>query len=162
MIRSAARADARAIAELQIRVWHRNWADFAQSVAIQTADIREGRWNEWLKSPGVHVAEHDGAITGVVATGPARDDYLGAEVGEFGVLMVDPPAQRNGIGSALHDKALQALREEGFERVAHWVFVGNDEGEKFLTDRGWAHDGKTGERHTLPERRFVRSLSPGR
>ena len=159
MIRSAEGVDARPIAELQIRVWHRNWSDFAQPVAIQTADIREARWDEWLKSPGIYVWDLDGLIAGVVATGSARDEDLGPEFGEFGVLMVDPPAQRNGIGGALHDKALQALRDEGFERVAHWVFVGNDEGEKFLTDRGWAHDGETGERHTLPERRFTRSLN---
>jgi GNAT superfamily N-acetyltransferase len=159
VIRSAKGADARPIAELQIRVWHRNWADFAQPVAIQTADIREARWDEWLKSLTVYVWDQDGTICGFVAIGPARDDDLGAEFGEFGVLMVDPPAQRNGIGSALHDKALDELREAGFAQVAHWVFVGNDEGERFLTDRRWAHDGKTGERHTLPERRFVRSLT---
>ena len=158
MIRGAAAADARPIAELQIRVWHRNWADFAQPIAIQTADIREGRWNEWLRSPGIFVAEHEGVITGVVATGPTRDDDLEG-YGEFGVLMVDPPAQGNGIGSALHDHALDSLRDGGFRDVAHWVFVGNHHGEEFLTDRGWAHDGETGERHTLPERRFTRSLT---
>lgn len=161
MIRSAEPADARPIAELQIRVWHRNWADFAQPAAIQTVEIREGRWCQWLESPGVFVSEHDGVITGVIATLPVRDDDLGSGYGEFGVLMVDPPAQRNGIGNALHEHGLDSLREAGFTRVVHWVFVGNEEGEKFLTDRGWAHDGKTGERHTLPERRFTRFLSEG-
>jgi GNAT superfamily N-acetyltransferase len=159
VIRRAVGADARPIAELQIRVWHRNWADFAQPVAIQTAEIREGRWNEWLKSPGAFVWDQDGAISGVIATGPTRDDDLGSDFGEFGVLMVDPPAQGNGLGTALHDHALDVLRDAGFSDVAHWVFVGNEQGEAFLTARGWAHDGKTGERHTLPERRFVRSLT---
>lgn len=158
MIRPAQAADARPIAQMQIRVWHRNWADFADPVAVQTADIRESRWAEWLKSPGAFVWEHESAIAGVVATTQARDEDLGPEFGEFGVLMVDPPAQGNGIGSALHDHALENLRASGFAHVAHWIFVGNEQGEAFLADRGWAHDGKTGERHTLPERRFVRSL----
>lgn len=159
MIREAQLGDARSIAELQVRVWHRNWAHFAQPVAVQGADIREQRWLGFLKDSGRHfVWELEGEIAGVVGTVPARDEDVDGGVGEIPVLMVDPPAQLNGIGSALHDHALAALRDGLFDRVVFWLFDGDEAGEEFLVARGWTPDGETGERHTLPRFRMARDL----
>jgi GNAT superfamily N-acetyltransferase len=54
------------------------------------------------------VAELRGDVAGLVAVGP----------GTIPVLLVAPSAQRTGIGSALHDAALELLRERGAERVS--------------------------------------------
>jgi GNAT superfamily N-acetyltransferase len=90
--------------------------------------VRE-EWHETLASDDVevHVAEEDGEPAGVVTIG-----------GEFlGQLYVLPGQQGSGVGTALHDLALERLRERGNSRAKLWCLEHNDKARRFYERRGW-------------------------
>lgn len=67
----------------------------------------------------VLVAERDGDVVGYVYAGLEGNDYMALR-GPAGLvydLVVDPAHRRKGIGSALMDAALEALRRLGAPRV---------------------------------------------
>lgn len=67
----------------------------------------------------VLVAEWEGAVVGYAYAGMEGNDYMALR-GPAGVLydlVVDPAHRRQGIGSALMEAALDALRELGAPRV---------------------------------------------
>jgi GNAT superfamily N-acetyltransferase len=87
---------------------------------------------EWRKSLSgetveVHVAEVGGLTAGVVTIG-----------GEFlSQLYVLPEHQGGGVGSALHDHALERLRASGNERARLWCLEENRNARRFYERRGW-------------------------
>jgi GNAT superfamily N-acetyltransferase len=90
--------------------------------------VRE-QWRETLASDDVevHVAEEDGEPVGVVTVD-----------GEFlGQLYVVPGQQRSGVGSALHDLALERLRARGNSRAKLWCLEHNVNARRFYERRGW-------------------------
>jgi GNAT superfamily N-acetyltransferase len=96
--------------------------------------IRE-RWREALASPAaeVAVAEVEGAPTGVAF---AEDDFLNG-------LYVLPDRQRTGVGTALHDWALERLRVRGCSRAKLWTLERNAGARRFYERRGWVLTGET-------------------
>jgi GNAT superfamily N-acetyltransferase len=86
-------------------------------------------WTEALADPEVevYVAEVDGAAVGAVSVGR----------GYLGTLYVLPAYQGRGVGSALHDLALERLRALGFEEARLWTLEGNASGRRFYEQRGW-------------------------
>jgi ribosomal protein S18 acetylase RimI-like enzyme len=87
-------------------------------------------WAEALSDPGVevYVAEVDGVPAGAVSVGK----------GFLSTLYVLPAHQGSGVGSALHDFALERLREQGFDEARLWTLEGNDSGRRFYERRGWS------------------------
>jgi ribosomal protein S18 acetylase RimI-like enzyme len=87
-------------------------------------------WAEALSDPGVevYVAEVDGVPAGAVSVGK----------GFLSTLYVLPAHQGSGVGSALHDLALERLREQGFDEARLWTLEGNDSGRRFYERRGWS------------------------
>jgi GNAT superfamily N-acetyltransferase len=81
----------------------------------------------------VYVAEADGRGVGSVSI-----------AGEFlNALYVLPEQWRGGVGTALHDLALERLRARG-ETVANlWTLEGNAAGRRFYERRGWTLNGET-------------------
>jgi GNAT superfamily N-acetyltransferase len=86
-------------------------------------------WHETLanREVEVHVAEVDSEPAGVVSI---RDEFLSQ-------LYVLPAHQGKGVGSALHDHALERLRERGVGRAKLWTLAENDAGRRFYERRGW-------------------------
>jgi GNAT superfamily N-acetyltransferase len=87
-------------------------------------------WEETLRDPEVEVylAEQEGTAVGSVSI-----------AGEFlQTLYVVTAAQSSGVGSALHDFALERLRERGFARAKLWVLEENRAARKFYERRGWS------------------------
>ena len=86
-------------------------------------------WAEALADPAVevYVAELDGEPVGAVSVG---NGYLST-------LYVVPSLQRSGVGSALHDLALERLRARGFAEARLWTLEGNESGRRFYERRGW-------------------------
>jgi GNAT superfamily N-acetyltransferase len=86
-------------------------------------------WAEALADPAVevYVAELDGEPVGAVSVG---NGYLST-------LYVVPSVQGSGVGSALHDLALERLRALGFAEARLWTLEGNESGRRFYERRGW-------------------------
>ncbi len=57
--------------------------------------------------------------------------------GYLSTLYVLPSCQGRGVGSALHDLALERLRALGFELARLWTLDGNASGRRFYERRGW-------------------------
>jgi GNAT superfamily N-acetyltransferase len=146
VIRPVADADARAIAELEVRAWR--WA-YVDIVAEEDMIAVEDRVARWARAEGAHVAEVEGRIAGLVQV----------QDGELKALHVEPAAQGAGLGTLLHDFACERLRAAGHAEAVLWVFEGNGHARGFFEHRGWERDGV--ERETLPgvtEIRYRRAL----
>jgi ribosomal protein S18 acetylase RimI-like enzyme len=112
-------------------------------------------WDEALVDPEVevYVAESDGAAVGAVSIGK----------GYLATLYVLPAYQGRGVGSALHDLALERLRALGFRQAKLWTLRENDSGRSFYEKRGWT---LTDETRVVPyppnpiDVQYVRPLDP--
>jgi GNAT superfamily N-acetyltransferase len=79
------------------------------------------------------VAEDDGRAVGSVSVG-----------GEFlRTLYVLPSHWRGGIGSTLHDFALDRLRARGQTTAKLWTLEENRPARRFYEKRGWTPNGET-------------------
>jgi GNAT superfamily N-acetyltransferase len=92
-------------------------------------------WAEALADPKVevYVAELDGRAVGGVSVGK----------GYLGTLYVLPAYQGRGVGSALHDLALERLRAMGFQEAKLWTLRENGSGRRFYERRGWTLTSET-------------------
>jgi putative acetyltransferase len=86
-------------------------------------------WNESLADPDVEVfvAEAGGEPIGSVSIG---DEFLRT-------LYVLPAHQRTGVGSALHDHALDRLRARGQTRAKLWTLEENWSARRYYEKRNW-------------------------
>jgi GNAT superfamily N-acetyltransferase len=92
-------------------------------------------WREALADPDVeaYVAEVGGEPVGSVSVG---DVFLRT-------LYVVPAHWRSGIGSALHDFALERLRARGCDTAKLWTLEENWDARRFYEKRGWTLNGET-------------------
>jgi GNAT superfamily N-acetyltransferase len=70
----------------------------------------------------------------------ARGELLGFAVvrpGWLERLYTRPDAWGRGVGSRLHDEALDVLRDLGSSRCSLWVLEANDRARSFYERRGW-------------------------
>jgi GNAT superfamily N-acetyltransferase len=156
VIRPATDADARAIAELEVRAWRWAYADVVAEEDMITVDDRVERWTG-RPADGAWVAEVDGRVVGVVQVHPDADDPA---AGLLHGLNVEPAAQGAGLGTALYEHALEQLRAAGFGHAVLWVFEGNGHARGFYERRGWTADGATGTAAGAPELRYRKDLRP--
>jgi GNAT superfamily N-acetyltransferase len=146
VIRPATDADARAIAELEVRAWRWAYVDF---VAEEDMPSVAERAEAWAAEDGVFVAEVDGRVVGVVHVGG----------GELKALHVEPAAQGAGLGTSLYDFAREELRKMGHGEAVLWIFDGNGHARGFFERRGWTPDGARQERLGTSERRYRQTLA---
>ena len=159
MIRPAADADARAIAELEVRAWRWAYVDVVPEEQVITVADRVARW-EGRRADGAFVAEVAGRVVGVVQVGPDPDD---PSAGLIHGLNVEPAAQGAGLGTALYDHAVERLRAAGFTTAVLWVFAANGHARGFYERRGWTPDGDplpTRPAAEAPEVRYRKELAP--
>jgi GNAT superfamily N-acetyltransferase len=97
-------------------------------------EVREN-WKRALADPDVEVylAEIDGEPAASVSVGH----------GFLRTLYVVPPQQGTGIGSALHDHALERLRALGAGEAKLWTLEENHAARSFYERRGWHLNGET-------------------
>jgi GNAT superfamily N-acetyltransferase len=91
--------------------------------------VREN-WRDALAAPAteVYVAEADGVPVGSVSLG---DGFLST-------LYVVPSHQGTGVGTALHDLALERLRAHGNVVARLWTLEENWNARRYYERRGWA------------------------
>jgi ribosomal protein S18 acetylase RimI-like enzyme len=149
-IRWATAADARGIAEVHVASWRHAYRGLLPDGSLDRLSVeqREASWREAFRDrgAGVFVAEEDGRVIGFASFGPSRDGDAGPEVGEIPAIYVDPSAVGAGVGRALLDAAIEALREAGYRRATLWVLEANAHARRFYERAGWRWDG-TVSRH---------------
>jgi GNAT superfamily N-acetyltransferase len=93
------------------------------------------QWTEALADAEVeiYVAEIDGEPAASVGVGH----------GFLRTLYVLPMHQGSGLGSSLHDHALERLRALGFTEAKLWTLEENHAGRRFYERRGWSLNGET-------------------
>jgi GNAT superfamily N-acetyltransferase len=175
VIRPATVADARALAELEVRAWRWAYVDIVAEQDMITVDEREAHWSS-AALDGAFVAEVEGRVVGVVRVEPDGDESSGGlavsgvaqegphpegdSVGRLGVLAVEPATQGAGVGAALYDHAVGRLRSAGFTDTVVWLFDGDGHAHGFYERRGWHADGATGTIAEARARRYRQTLAP--
>jgi ribosomal protein S18 acetylase RimI-like enzyme len=177
VVRPPELADVDRLARINIDTWRHAYAGIVPAAYLEEMDaakFRE-RWrlNVTEGRPGVtfHVAEVDGVLAGYAIVGGyrAQEDADPEEDtedwGEIFAIYTSPEQQRKGAGTALHDAAITALRDDDHRRAALWVLADNTTSQRWYEHRGWQADGVTsywsGSGTPLPEIRMVRELDPG-
>ncbi len=96
-------------------------------------DSREGIGRFLKRNPDTcFVAEADGDLAGVILAGhDGRRGYIYH-------MAVAETHRRHGIGSALVDRCLEALKHEGINKVALVAFRTNDAGNAFWERMGFS------------------------
>jgi GNAT superfamily N-acetyltransferase len=166
MLRRARPADARGLAEVQLRGWWHAYGDYVDHglLAEHTVESRTRRWDAILaaaeRDPTTLVADVAGRVAGFASFGAARSEDAEPGLGELWAIYVDPPAQGAGVGGALLAAAEDGLRVQGFDRAMLWVFERNEAARAFYASRGWAPDDPPvlGDSGWSPEIRYVKSL----
>ena len=148
MIRPATPADAPAIAGVQARAWRYAYADIVEPDAMLVPEETTPRWADAISArSGVIVWDQDGRVVGFAAI----------EGNELQAIYVDPPAQGAGVGSALLDAAVAALRAAGHAEAFLWTFDANGLARAFYERHGWELVPGRQDR-MAPEVRYRRTL----
>jgi GNAT superfamily N-acetyltransferase len=184
VIRPATVADARALAELEVRAWRWAYVDIVAEQEMITVDERAARWSSAGAVEGAFVAEVGGRVAGVVQVGlrpedgpvvagaldldagsvgpavAAGTDPGGRPAGQLGVLAVEPAAQGAGLGTALYEHAIAELQAAGSSAAVVWLFDGDGHARGFYERRGWRADGATGTVAEASALRYRHTLAP--
>jgi GNAT superfamily N-acetyltransferase len=149
VIRRATPADAEAIAAVQARAWRHAYADIVEPEWMPATEQQAPRFAEHIAAGGqVDVFDQDGRIAGfTVVVG-----------GELRAIYVDPPAQGAGVGSALLESAVEAMRAAGHTEAFLWTFEANGLARAFYERHGWELVPGHQDRLGAPEVRYRRAL----
>ncbi|REE99222.1 GNAT family N-acetyltransferase [Thermomonospora umbrina] len=152
-VRPARRADAAAVAEIQVRAWREGYRDLLPAEALaevtspEAATVWRERWAEAAVAPPsarhrLLVAVSADLVVGFAAHAPAEDaDLDPSDTAELVTLLVDPLHGRAGHGSRLLAASVDLLREDGVGTLVAWAFEGDMVMRRFLGSAGWAPDG---------------------
>jgi putative acetyltransferase len=99
------------------------------------ADVIRADWISALTDPDgeTFIAFEDGEAVGVVCVSH----------GVLQALYLMPESWSRGIGSTLHDLALDRLRETGIQEARLWTLTDNHRARAFYEKRGWRLTGRT-------------------
>ena len=149
-IRAAVPADADAIARVHVESWRSAYGGLLPDgyLAGLRVDDRAPRWRERLRRLGTREtvlgALRGDTVVGFASTGPARDSDCDERVGGelYAIYLLEQEWGR-GVGRALHDAAIAALRAARFTEATLWVLETNVRARRFYERQGWAADGAT-------------------
>jgi ribosomal protein S18 acetylase RimI-like enzyme len=152
-VRPARRADADAVAEIQIRAWRTDYRDLvpvpvlAALTGPEAFAVWRERWTEAAADPPsphhmLLVAVAREKVVGFAACGPAGDsDHDPETAAEIITLRVDPDHKDAGHDSRLLAAAADLLEDAGFSTLITWLFEADEAQQAFFVSAGWAPDG---------------------
>ncbi|WP_018655137.1 GNAT family N-acetyltransferase [Actinomadura flavalba] len=151
-VRPARRADAAAVADIQVRAWRRGYRDLLPAAVLADVTVPEARdawrerWSTSITAPpsGRHrvlVAVASDLVVGFAAHAPAEDADAEPGTAELLTILTDPLHARAGHGSRLLAATADLLREDGTALLLSWVFEADTVLRGFLESAGWAPDG---------------------
>jgi len=157
-LRDASQADHAAIVGVFLACWRRSYAGLLpqRSIDEMTDERASALWRRVLSETDgpVIIADRGGEVLGML-----RYAVTGSQ-GAVHSLYVSPDAQGLGLGTALLDSALNALRARGANSATLWVFAANTPSVAFYRTRGWEPDGevRTQQEFGALEMRLSRSI----
>jgi ribosomal protein S18 acetylase RimI-like enzyme len=104
----------------------------SEGIALHSSDSPEALTRYLERNPGLSFVARDGAkLAGVSLAGhDGRRGYLHH-------VAVDAEYRHQGIGRAIVDRCLTALKEQGIEKCHLFVLGDNTDGMKFWENLGW-------------------------
>jgi GNAT superfamily N-acetyltransferase len=148
VIRQATVDDAAAIASIQARAWRHAYADIVDPDDMLVPEETAPRFVDAIGSRGgVLVWDQDGRVVGFAAP----------EGNELVAIYVDPPAQGAGVGSALLQASVEAMRAAGHREAFLWTLEANGLARAFYERHGWELAPGRQDR-VAPEVRYRRAL----
>ena len=150
LVRQPTEADAEAIGAVHVRAWRAAYSgglmpdDYLEALSVPE---RAEMWRNGLSQSAPErvsrfvVENQDGVVVGFAVVGPRGNEDEAVD-GELFVIGVDPDSWGTGAGPALHEAALVALRDDGFERAVLWVLLENGRARHFYSSRGWTTNGE--------------------
>jgi GNAT superfamily N-acetyltransferase len=152
VIRAATKADAHAIADVQVASWRAGYAHVFPDSVLYADDFESSRqafWTSWRFAPGHRVAvatiAHDGeaSVVGFCSYGPERERARGfTGRGEIWAFYLHPDAWGTGAADALMEAAEDRLVRDGFPDAVLWVLDDNPRARAFYQKHGWEPSGR--------------------
>lgn len=154
-IRTARDSDAEAVGRVYVEASQAALGSAANRDAIEAAAAgAHPMWRPLRRpAPGQWMLVHDGSA-GFAFTSFGT---TGEKVAHLYALYVAPSAWSVGIGSSLHDEALDIMRADGVVTGELWVQVENERARRFYASRGWE---SVGEERTNDRGTFTRMEKP--
>jgi L-amino acid N-acyltransferase YncA len=172
LIREGALADASAIASIHVRAWQSAYRGQMPDALLDSRSVedRDERWRRAFARraagelfPRIWLAERENRMIGFTSGGPSQDDDASPGTGEIYTIYLEPDVVGTGVGRALFARAVQDLREVGFERATLWVLTSNAPTRRFYEAAGWRFDGtekiEDWDGFGIPEVRYQVELS---
>jgi ribosomal protein S18 acetylase RimI-like enzyme len=168
-VRRAKPSDARGIVEVRVASWKVAYRGLLPDTLLDSLSVESREVNGRTRgiAEGVIqtlVYEEGAQIIGFVCFGASQDEDVGQRrVGEVYALYLLPAEWRKGRGTALMDKAIERLQQEGYIEITLWVLHNNERAKRFYEALGLKADGaeKVVQRKdgvALHEERYRRSL----
>jgi GNAT superfamily N-acetyltransferase len=149
-VRRATADDAAAIAELHVRAWQWAYRGLIPNEYLDALSDQISRRVEWWREmlgdrekKWTWVAELGDRIVGFADTFASWDEDADPSTAMLGAIYLDEAVVRLGVGSALMERAVANLRDQGFAAVTLWVLDTNERARRFYKALGWQPDGAT-------------------
>jgi ribosomal protein S18 acetylase RimI-like enzyme len=138
-IRPATADDRESLRELARETWHDTYDELSSEVVDETIDDWYGdeELERALSEPGtaVLVVEADGEIAGFA------HGVVQGEEGDVLRMYVHPNHQREGVGTALHDRLREDLEDFNMSRMRAIDLASNEGGRAFYEELGFERTG---------------------
>jgi len=131
-----------------------SWRDENMEIKLMTIQDYDNVYKLWTNTKGMGMRSLDDSFEGIekfIKRNPNTNFIAKAENKVVGIILcghdgrrgyiyhtaVNTDYRRGGVGKALVDAALEALRKEGINKVALVAFASNDLGNKFWQSLGF-------------------------
>lgn len=150
VLKPAAEADARAIAEISVATWRAAFRGAMPEAILDglSIDKREADFRKILSpsaTPPAHtaVALENGEIVGFVVFGASRDEDACAGTGEIYAIYVRESCWGRGIGRLLLEHTRASLAASGGTSLTLWTLARVEKTIRFYRSSGFEADGAT-------------------
>ena len=117
-----------------VKDMHRIRLGVRQNQLADPTQVNEDSYAPFVAAGGAWIAETETGIAGFAIVDSTN--------GNVWAVFVDPDAEGQGIGRALHDRMLQWSSQQGVEHL--WLTTGRDtRAEQFYRQLGWLETGTT-------------------
>lgn len=147
-VREAKVGDVNGIAKIHVETWQYAYRGQLPDAFLDDLSVekRQKVWKEELSNPKskvkILVGELGDKIVGFCSLGKSRDSDANEVVGELYAIYIDSDYMNKEVGSALMQKGLEYLKNEGFKNATLWVLTSNKKQEIFMNTK----DGKLTEK----------------